>query len=39
MTERDSPCHTLMPVSNKHVMQYPPGTGFVLALFPGRRFR
>jgi hypothetical protein len=28
------PCHTLMPASNKFVMQYPPGTGFVLALFP-----
>lgn len=29
-----APCHTLMPVTNKRVMQYPPGTGFVLALFP-----
>jgi hypothetical protein len=28
------PCHTLMPAANKFVMQYPPGTGFVLALFP-----
>jgi hypothetical protein len=28
------PCHTLMPASNKFVLQYPPGTGFVLALFP-----
>jgi hypothetical protein len=28
------PCHTLMPASSKFVMQYPPGTGFVLALFP-----
>ena len=28
------PCHTLMPASNKYVLQYPPGTGFVLALFP-----
>jgi hypothetical protein len=28
------PCHTVMPVVNKLVMQYPPGTGFVLALFP-----
>ncbi len=28
------PCHTLMPASGKRVMQYPPGTGFVLALFP-----
>ena len=29
-----APCHTLMPASGKRVMQYPPGTGFVLALFP-----
>jgi hypothetical protein len=28
------PCHTLMPASNKYVLQYPPGTGFVLAMFP-----
>jgi hypothetical protein len=28
------PCHTPMPVVKKLVMQYPPGTGFVLALFP-----
>jgi hypothetical protein len=28
------PCHTLMPATNKRVIQYPPGTGFVLALFP-----
>ena len=28
------PCHTLMPKTNKWVMQYPPGTGFVLAAFP-----
>jgi len=28
------PCHTLMPASSKFVLQYPPGTGFVLALFP-----
>jgi hypothetical protein len=28
------PCHTLMPATNKRVMQYPPGTGLVLALFP-----
>jgi hypothetical protein len=28
-----APCHTPMP-SKKLVMQYPPGTGFVLALFP-----
>ena len=29
-----APCHTLMPATRKIVMQYPPGTGFVLALFP-----
>ena len=29
-----APCHTLMSATNKRVMQYPPGTGFVLALFP-----
>jgi hypothetical protein len=29
-----TPCHTLMPASGKRVLQYPPGTGFVLALFP-----
>lgn len=29
-----APCHTLMPASGKRVMQYPPGTGFVLGLFP-----
>jgi len=28
------PCHTPMPASNKLVIQYPPGTGMVLALFP-----
>jgi hypothetical protein len=28
------PCHNFMPATNKRVMQYPPGTGFVLALFP-----
>ena len=28
------PCHTLMPATNRLVMQYPPGTGFVLAAFP-----
>jgi hypothetical protein len=28
------PCHTFMPVTKKLVMQYPPGTGFVLAAFP-----
>jgi hypothetical protein len=28
------PCHTPMPASKKLVIQYPPGTGMVLALFP-----
>jgi len=28
------PCHNVMSGSKKSVMQYPPGTGFVLALFP-----
>jgi hypothetical protein len=28
------PCHTPMPASKKLVLQYPPGTGFMLALFP-----
>jgi hypothetical protein len=30
---RQPPCHTL-PATNKLVMQYPPGTGLVLAAFP-----
>ena len=29
-----APCHTLTPALNKMVLQYPPGTGFVLAAFP-----
>jgi hypothetical protein len=29
-----APCHSLMAATQKRVMQYPPGTGFVLALFP-----
>jgi hypothetical protein len=29
-----APCHVLMPASGKRVLQYPPGTGFVLSLFP-----
>jgi hypothetical protein len=29
-----APCHTSMPGTKKLVIQYPPGTGFVLALFP-----
>jgi hypothetical protein len=28
------PCHTFIPAANKYVMQYPPGTGFALAMFP-----
>src|ERR1700761_6039821 len=30
----EAPCHSLMPATGRRVMQYPPGTGFVLALFP-----
>jgi len=29
-----APCHTPMPTTRKLVLQYPPGTGFALALFP-----
>src|SRR6476660_6092008 len=29
-----APCHTPMPATKKLVMQYPLGTGFVMALFP-----
>ncbi len=29
-----APCHTPMPAARKLVMQYPPGTGLVMALFP-----
>jgi hypothetical protein len=29
-----SPCHTFIPTADKYVLQYPPGTGFVLSLFP-----
>ncbi len=28
------PCHILMPATQRYVIQYPPGTGFLLALFP-----
>jgi hypothetical protein len=28
------PCHTPMPATGKLVLQYPPGTGMLLALFP-----
>ena len=31
---RTAPCHTPMPASGKLVIQYPPGTGAVLAMFP-----
>jgi hypothetical protein len=30
-----APCHTPMPALKKIVMQYPPGTGLVMAAFPG----
>jgi hypothetical protein len=29
-----APCHTLMQAAHKRVVQYPPGTGLLLALFP-----
>ncbi|WP_245310181.1 hypothetical protein [Bradyrhizobium jicamae] len=28
------PCHTFIPPADKYVLQYPPGTGFILSLFP-----
>lgn len=28
------PCHSQMPATNKMVMWYPPGTGFLMSLFP-----
>lgn len=28
------PCHTYIPAADKYVLQYPPGTGFALAMFP-----
>jgi hypothetical protein len=28
------PCHTFIQAADKYVLQYPPGTGFVLAMFP-----
>jgi hypothetical protein len=28
------PCHSVMPATQRRVMQYPPGTGGLLALFP-----
>lgn len=30
----EAPCHNLMPATGKVVIQYPPGVGLVLALFP-----
>ena len=30
----EAPCHPFMPGAQRRVIQYPPGTGFVLALFP-----
>lgn len=29
-----APCHTSIAKTNRYVIQYPPGTGFMLALFP-----
>jgi hypothetical protein len=29
-----APCHSVMPATQRRVMQYPPGTGFLLAMFP-----
>jgi hypothetical protein len=29
-----APCHTPLPAAGKVILQYPPGTGLVLALFP-----
>jgi len=31
---KEAPCHTFIPTLNKRVLQYPPGTGLVLAMFP-----
>jgi hypothetical protein len=31
---KTAPCHTPMPASGRLVIQYPPGTGAMLALFP-----
>ena len=28
------PCHTWIPDADKYILQYPPGTGFILSLFP-----
>src|SRR6202048_5502224 len=29
-----APCHSLMPAAQNRVLQYPPGTGFVMGVFP-----
>ena len=29
-----TPCHTWISSADKYVLQYPPGTGFILSLFP-----
>lgn len=29
-----TPCHTWIASADKYVLQYPPGTGFILSLFP-----
>ena len=31
---KSAPCHSTMAKTGKHVLQYPPGTGAALALFP-----
>jgi hypothetical protein len=31
---KNVPCHTEIPAKNKYILQYPPGTGFALSLFP-----
>src|ERR1700743_757381 len=31
---KELPCHNLMPATGKLAIQYPPGVGMVLALFP-----
>src|ERR1700744_445025 len=33
-TDKPPPCHTPMPATDRLVIQYPPGTGMALALFP-----
>jgi len=31
---KQAPCHTWINDAEKHVLHYPPGTGFILSLFP-----